>query len=472
MRIVSQDEVYRENNGDVKMKKFHVNIQPLLQKLPKGKKQRWLMMGGGALLLLIFIILVMPKSINIATAEVQRGEFIIDLILRGEVDAVNSTNISVPRMRRRMSLQIVDMAEEGTVVKKGDFLLQLDTSEAEQRVEENQDELANAEAQLESEKAMIASNMAQLESQLESEGYSYEQAELSLKMMQFEAEAKKQEYELNMKKAEVALAQAKEKIASQKIIDRATIMKAELTVRQAEMELKEAQQRLEKLTLRAPIGGLVVYKEIWKGSGRGKVQVGDTPWPGMPVIGIPDLSMMMAKVTINEVDISRIEKGQNAIMTVDALEGDSYYGKITRVTTLARREESTNRKVFDVEVAVDSTDGRLRPGMTCDCRIITGRIPDAVSVPLQAVFQREDTTVVYKMGSRTPRMQEVRLGAMSSDYIVIEEGLEEGDRVCLRDPTVSLEEIGGESEAISKSKTTRSKRASSSSRRGSMGPPH
>jgi HlyD family secretion protein len=449
------------------MKKFHVNIHPLLEKLPKGKKQRWMMIGGGALLFLIFIILVIPRSVNIATAEVQRGEFIIDLILRGEIDAVNSTNISVPRIRRRMSLQIVDMVEEGTVVKKGDFLIQLDTSEAEQKVEETRDELANAEAQLESEKATIASNMAQLESQLESEKYSYEQAELSLKMMQFEAEAKKQEYELNMKKAEVALAQAKEKIASQKIIDKATIMKAELAVRQAEMELKEAQQRLEKLTLRAPIDGLVVYKEIWKGSGRGKVQVGDTPWPGMPIIGIPDLSMMMAKVTVNEVDISRIEKGQNAIMTVDALEGDSYYGKIRRVATLARREESTNRKVFDVEVAVDSTDGRLRPGMTCDCRIITGRITDAMSVPLQAVFQREDTTVVYKMGSRTPRMQEVKLGAMSSDYIVIEEGLKEGDRVCLRDPTLPLEEIGGEGEVVSKPKTTRSKRASSSYSRGS-----
>ena len=144
---------------------------------------------------------------------------------------------------------------------------------------------------------MKASNMAQLESQLEGEKYNYEQAKLSLKMMQFEAEIKKHEYELNMKKAEVALEQAKEKIASQKIIDRAMIVKAELNVRQAEMELREAQQALDNLTLRAPIDGLVVYREIWKGSGTEKVQVGDTPWPGMPVIGIPDLSVMQAKVT-------------------------------------------------------------------------------------------------------------------------------------------------------------------------------
>jgi len=448
--------------------KFTINVpwlKPILDKLPKGKKQRWLIFGGGGVLLLVLILLILPKSANIAVAEVQEGEFIIDLVLRGEIDALNSTNISVPRIRRRMSLQIVDMAEEGSMVKQGDFLIQLDTSEAEQKVEEAQDAVANAKAQLESERATIASNMAQLESQHEREKYNYEQAKLSLKMMQFEAEAKKQEYELNMKKAEVALAQAKEKIQSQKIIDRATIMKAELNVRQAEMELREAQQALEKLTLRAPIDGLVVYREIWKGSGMEKVQVGDTPWPGMPVIGIPDLAVMQAEVTVNEVDISKVERGQNAIITVDALEGKSYYGKINRVAALARREESTNRKVFDVEVTIDSTDGLLRPGMTCDCRIITGRIPDALSIPLQAVFQKEDKTVVFTMGGRTPKMQEVTVGPKSSNFVVIEDGLEPGDLVCLRDPTIPLEEIGAESEAVSSSvQRTRTQSSSSGNR--------
>ena len=442
--------------------KIKTGIQLILDRLPRGKWQRWLILGGTALLLIILIMAFIPKSLNIATAEVVKGEFIIDLNLRGEVDALKSTNVSVPRMRRRMMLQIIDMAEEGTIVKQGDFLIQMDTSDAEQKVEEERDKLANAEAQLESEKATIASNMAQLQSQLEREKYNYEQAKLSLKMMQFEAEAKKQEYELNMKKAEVALAQAEEKIASQKIIDRATIKKAELEVRQAQLELKEAEQSLEKLTLKAPIDGLVVYKEIWKGSGMEKVQVGDTPWPGMPVIGIPDLSVMQAKVTVNEVDISKIEKGQNAIITVDALEGQSYYGKISRVASLARREEVTNMKVFDVEVTIDSTDGRLRPGMTCDCLIITGRIPDALSIPLQAVFQDEDKTVVYEAG-RTPKMQEVVVGEKSSNYIVIKEGLEEGDRVCLRDPTVPLEEIGTESEAVTSTRN-KPKRSSRSGR--------
>ena len=428
--------------------KFKIDPKALFNRMKQLKRKTWFLIGGGIVVFVIFVSMIIPSAANIATTEVQRGEFVIDLNTQGEIDALNSTNISAPRMRRWMRLQIVDMAEEGSIVKKGDFLLQLDTSEGEQKVAEETDRLENAKAQLESEKATIASNQAQLVSQLESQKYSYQQAELSLKMMQFEAEARKQEYELNMKKAEVALEQAEEQINSQKIIDGATIKKAELNVKHAEAELQEARQSLEKLTIRAPIDGLVVYKEIFSGSGMKKVQVGDTPFPGFSVMSIPDLSVMQAKTVVNEAMINQIEKGQNVVITVEALEGKAYYGKLTRVAALARREKSTNVKVFDVEVTLDSTDGQLRPGMTCDCRVITGRIQDALFVPLQSVFQKEDTTAVYIMAGATPRKKPVKVGAKSSDFIVIEDGLEEGDLVCLRDPTVPLDEIGTESQSV------------------------
>ncbi|HHS13167.1 MAG TPA: efflux RND transporter periplasmic adaptor subunit [bacterium] len=465
--VVDRDGRIRENDKLIaEMKeiimKWTQPIQQIFKSLRRVPRKILFLIAAAVILIVIIIIAAIPARINIATVEVIRGEFIIDLQARGEIDALNSTNVSLPRMRRRQSsLKIIDMAEEGSIVQKGDFLVQLDNSEALQNVDQAEDNLANALAQLESEKATIASNMAQLESELESQGYNYQQAELSLKMMQFEAEAKKQEYELNMKKAEVALKQARQRIESQKIIDRATLMRAELNVRQAEAELEEAKRALESLTLRAPIGGLVVYKEIFSNTGMKKVQIGDSPWPGMPIIGIPDLSVMQARTTVNEVDISRIENGQNVIVTVDALENRPYYGKITRVAALARREQSTNIKVFDVEVTLDSTDGELRPGMTCGVRIITGRIQDALYVPIQAVFQREGATVVYVMGRNGYRMQEVIVGAKSSDTIVIREGLEEGDRVCLRDPTIPLETIGAEGESTVQPQS-RTKRTGSS----------
>ncbi len=438
------------------------NLTEVFSWVERQSRKRLILLVAALVVLLVFLALIIPKKPAIATAVASRGEFIIDLYTKGDVEALNATNVSVPRMRKHMMLQIVDLVDEGTTVKKGDFLFQLDPSEAQQQVDQARDKLENAKAALASEQASIESNMAQLESQLESQRYSYEQTELNLKMMEFEAEAKRQEARLNLKKAEVSMAQAREKIETQKIIDRATLMRAQLEVRQVEAELKEAEDNLNMLRITAPIGGLVVYKEIWSGGEMKKVQVGDTPFWGMPVIGIPDLSVMMAKTTINEVNVSSVEDGQNAVVTVDALNGKTFYGKISRLAPLARRERGTNRKVFDVEVLLDSTGGELRPGMTCDVRLITGRIENALTVPLQAVFEKEDTTVVYVMGMRGPRKREVQVGRRSNDRIEILAGLEEGEEICLRDPTIPLEELGGEGQGTLPTKPTKPKNRGSS----------
>lgn len=414
------------------------------------KFRTWFLLAVILALVITAVSILFHKASSIASAPVRRGEFIIDLYTSGEIEALNSTNVSVPRMRRHMMLQIVRMADEGTVVEAGDFLFQLDPSEAEQSVDQARDKLENAKAALASERASIESNMAQLKSQLESQRYSYQQTELNLKMMEFEAEAKRQEARLTLKKAEVSMKQAEQTIESQKIIDKATLMKAELNVKQAEADLRESEQNLSKLTITAPIGGLIVYKEIFSGGGMKKVQVGDTPFWGMPVIGIPDLSVMMAKTTINEVDISKIEKGQNAIVTIDALNNQTFYGHITRLAALARRENSTNAKVFDVEVQLDSTDSELRPGMTCGVRLISDRVSDALTVPLQSVFEKDGKTVVYIKSGRRAKLREVSVGRRSSDRIEILEGVTEGEEVYLRDPTLPLDELGGESESAPK----------------------
>ncbi len=429
--------------------------QPLFKRIKNFSLKTWIIAAAVVLALIITATILFPKPPAIATVPVVKGEFVMDLGTSGEIEALNSVDVSIPRFRRRMTLQIVDMAEEGAIVKKGDFLFQLDQSEALQRKDDALNKLANAEAQLESEKASIASNKASLISQFESQKYSYQQAELNLRAMQFEADARKKDAELNLKKAGLALEQAEERIKSQEIIDRATLARAELNVSQARNDLKEAEDALEQLRIMAPIDGLVVYKEIFSGGSMKKVQIGDTPFWGMPVIGIPDLSAMIAKTTVNEVDISRVERGQNAVITVDALDGRNYYGKITRVAALARRESVTNARVFDIEIEIDATDQDLRPGMTSSIRIITGRLQDVLSVPLQSVFEKDGRTIVYVMGARRWSEREVKVGRRGQDRIVILEGLDEGEMVCLRDPTIPLDEIGTESEAAASRQQTR-----------------
>jgi HlyD family secretion protein len=386
---------------------------------------------------------------KIATYKVKRGDFVIDINQSGELDATKSVSVTVPS-RMYGNTRIIDIVPDGTIVKDKDFLIQFDTTDAQKNVTDRQNELAQAEADFASNNASIASNMKQLENSFQVQQYTFEQDKLSYELAKYEAEARRREMELTFKKSELSLAQAKQKIESQKIIDKASVARSELRVTQAKMRLKQAQDGLNELTMRSPKSGLVVLREIWGSQGRAKVKVGDTPYAGQELIAIPDLSEMKVKTKVNEVDISRVSKSQPVTINLDALHGPIFTGKVSNVATLAHREGDSEVKVFDVEVTIEGSDPRLKPGMTAQCKIVTGKIPNVISVPLEAVFEKADTTVVY-IKKHGFEQRPVKLGSKNSDYVIIENGLESGLEVALRDPTVRLEDLGKEPPKVTKS---------------------
>jgi len=392
-----------------------------------------------AVLLCTLALIIGCETTELPTVEVERGLFVVDVGTRGELAAVESRTVSRPRDAGGQAA-IVQLAPEGEVVEEGDFLVQFDTNEAERNVVQKQGALENARAKLAATRAQASSRMAEIESSLRSQEYTYELAQLRFDQMQYEAEARRREQELELRKAELSLEEAKERIDSQRTVDKANLRTAEIEVEQAETELKRAEDALAKQTIDAPLGGLVVYMTIWKSGGRGKVAVGDSPWPGQEILEIPDLSEMMARTKVDEVDINRIAVGQPATITVDALDGLALKGEVTRVATLAKQQRGETAKTFDVEILLTDHDERLRPGMSVQTEIEVERQEDALSVPLEAVFEDEGRTIVWPAGSQTAR--EVELGSRSDDRVRIVEGVDAGDRLILRDPNQPLPEVG------------------------------
>lgn len=377
---------------------------------------------------------------EVPTVTVGQAEFVVEVETRGELAAVRSRTVSRPREGARQSA-IVALAPEGEIVAEGDFLVQFDTADAERDLAQKEAALENARAKLQAQRAQSASRMAEIESQLLAQQYSYEQSKLRFEQMQYEAEARRREQELELRKAELSLQEARERIVSQRTVDEANLRTAQIEVQQAEVEVQRAREALQKQTLHAPIGGMVVYRTIWKSGTSGKVAVGDTPWPGQEVLEIPDLTEMMARTKVDEVDIHRVRSGQPATVVIDALDGLQLRGSVTRVATLAKQERGETTKTFDVEILIEDHDPRLRPGMTTLCRIEVERHPDALSVPLEAVFQRDGQNIVWRMqggAEATP----VELGSRNRDHVRVISGLQAGDVVALRDPTAPVREIG------------------------------
>ena len=373
------------------------------------------------------------SSSAVASAEVNYGEFVIKMIDSGEVSAVLSVSIFGPRVRGR--LQINKLIKDGTYVKEGDILVEFDKVEKQQEMLKALSDLKIAENEIDKKLADIESQKRNNQIELDNTKLAYDEAMLDLKKTIMLAEIEQEKLRLKYAQAEKKYQETLKKMESQNRSNQAdlNVLNEKKTKAQADYDM--AKKSLDDMTLRSPKDGLVVLKEIWKGMGMSKVQEGDQVWPGFPIVEIPDLSAMELKMHLNEVDVSSVKPEQEALIRIDAFPDKTFKGKVERVASMATKKDwDAKIKTFEAIVSLDEMDERMRPGMTCQVDIIIQRIPDVVSVPIEAIFEREGKTVVYVMGSRSAKQREVELGKRSTTHIIVTEGLDQGERIALRDP--------------------------------------
>ncbi len=185
----------------------------------------------------------------------------------------------------------------------------------------------------------------------------------------------------------------------------------------------------------APAAGVII--------GRG-VEVGETVVGGTSAFGggtelftMADLSTLLVKAAINEVDIGKVKPGDRVALTVDAFPGDTAQGVVRLVPPAARLQERV--RVFEVEIEVTGGPRVLRPGMTANVRISGPLRAETVRVPVEAVLLKEGKPVVYKLGGSGPQPVPVTLGLSDLFYVEVLNGLAAGDSIALEDPVAALE---------------------------------
>jgi HlyD family secretion protein len=185
----------------------------------------------------------------------------------------------------------------------------------------------------------------------------------------------------------------------------------------------------------APAAGVI----IGRGVEEGETVVGGTSafGGGTELFTIADLSTLLVKAAINEVDIGKVKRGDRVALTVDAFPGDTARGLVRLVPPAARQQERV--RVFDVEVEVTAGAGILRPGMTANVRISGPLRADATRVPVEAVLLQEGKPVVYRIGGSGPQPVAVTLGLSDLFYVEVTGGLAVGDSIALEDPVAAAE---------------------------------
>jgi HlyD family secretion protein len=224
---------------------------------------------------------------------------------------------------------------------------------------------------------------------------------------------------------------------------KAAISAAESRILEAQSRLSLAQQQLARTEVRADVAGIVVYRDVFFGSEQRKPQVGDQVWANQPLLILPDISKVVVETKVRETDIHKVEQNQKVEIRVQAYPDLKLTGQVTLVGTLAQEEKDRRgAKFFGVTVQVSQSEPRLRPGMTAAVEIQVEERKSALSVPVEAVFEKDGRQVCYVAGRRGLVPREVVLGPSNRDFVVVEKGLRRGERVALRDPGAPPSDFG------------------------------
>jgi HlyD family secretion protein len=205
----------------------------------------------------------------------------------------------------------------------------------------------------------------------------------------------------------------------------------------AEASLRQALDELKKTTIRPPFGGIAILYETFRDGEKRTPRVGDRVWQNQPLLYLPDISTMIAKTQIREVDLHKIAVGQPCSIRVDAYPDTLFPGKVTAIGMLAteRFEHSIGEKYFQLTVTLIQEDSRLRPGMTARITIEAGNAVNILFVPIQAIFNDGSENFCFiAEDDKKFRKKEVVTGRQNEDLVEIVSGLREGDRVSLLTP--------------------------------------
>ena len=365
--------------------------------------------------------------------KVTEGPMVVTIHAPGELQARKSQKINGPNALRTVGiyqLNIENLVPEGTVVQEGQFVASLDRTELDGKIKDSQTEIEKIVTQLDQAKIDTAIELRSLRDQLINVKFSMKEKELSLELSKYEPQAIRQQAQLDLEKAQRELDQLDSKLRLTKEKSVARIEEINASYRQQELKLNRLLSLQSEMTVNAPKSGMVIYINDWNGKRGPGSQI--STWD--PAIAeLPDLSEMITKAYINEVDITKVMLGQKAKITLDAFPGKEFQGYVVSKANIGEQVRNFDTKVFEVKILLNSIDSLLRPAMTTGIDIMTDSIPTCIQVPLEAI-QTDSVSFVYKRSKSGFVRQEVVTGPSNELNISIAAGLTAEDEVSLNAP--------------------------------------
>ncbi len=400
-------------------------------------RRTWAIIGVLAVGVPTAMVLAKDGGVTAANVEaaVASGDFAVTVTTSGELRArafVEITGPSNAQQAGAYQMKIQTLVPEGTLVKEGDVVAEIDRSTLASQLATVQ--LAVEKAQAVYEQAQLDStlNLSKAREDMRTMELSLEERRIAREQAVYEAPSVRRQAEIDHEKAERALAQAKLDYQTRTEQAQAKMREVGADLARQRNMAKMVQDVMAAFTIRAPSAGMVIYVKEWNGR---KKAAGSQVSPWEPTVAtLPDLTKMESVTYINEIDVRKVVVGQPVRISLDSDPDKKLEGVVAAVANVGEQRPNSDAKVFEVKVTVTQSDTTLRPGMTTGNAIETMRLKDVQWVPVEAVVSEDSLTFVYKRTGRSIVKQEVRTGAMNDSDVVITAGLAAGDVVLLTPP--------------------------------------
>ncbi len=326
---------------------------------------------------------------------------------------------------RATPIKITDMIPEGTIVKKGDYIAQLDRTEYDNTLKDDYSSLTSYETNLNLKVIDSAVTLNQIRDDITNQKYAVSEAQEKLRNSQYESPDIKRQAEINYERAQRLLEQKTRHLKLMQNQVLTDIINYQWLLSRVQNRIHNLETLLGMFTIRAPSDGMVIYMKDRRGQKR---EVGSMITSYDRVVAtIPDLTTLTSKIYVNEIEVSKVVPGLKVDITVDAFPLRSYTGTVQKVANIGEVLPNSDSKVFETYVTLDHTDQDLRPSMTTGNEIIIKEINDVIYVPTECIrTDSENITYVY---TRNRLKQVVVAGEANDKFTVIEQGLKPGTNV-------------------------------------------
>ena len=356
----------------------------------------------------------------------RKGVFRSTVTASGQIVAQRYADIGSSVMGRLVELRV----KEGDTVKAGQIVARIDAIQAAASATAAQARVKATEADLRGTADVLQSAQADLDAARARA----QEAQLKLQRardLRREGLVPQAELDSAVAGADTAAAQVKNAEASLRRLQQGREA-AERRVAETRADAARVADVLAKTDIVAPISGVVTRLPVQEGE---MVVMGIQGQLGTTLMTISDLAAIDAEVKVAEADVLRIALGQTATVTLEAIPGTPFPGRVVEIGASALPVSGTGAaaREFKVKVRLDSPDARLRPGLTCDAEVLTAERQNVLVVPLQAVVVRADTdgrdrTGVFVVDGRTARFRQVATGLIGGLDIEVS-GVTEGTAV-------------------------------------------